>query len=59
MARPCNTTERPELVPMISKTRLVDPASMTELDSPWPTMVSVLLVRLEVLSTTSWPPVTG
>ena len=52
MVRPCNTTERPELLPTISNTRLVDSALMTELDSPCPTMVSVLLFRLELLSMT-------
>ena len=59
MARLCKTTERPDLVPTISKTRLVDSALMTELDSPCPTMVNVLLLRLEPLSMTSWPPVTA
>ena len=59
IARPWNTTERPEPVPTISKTRLVDPASMTELDSPCPTIVNDLLFRLEPLSMSSWPPVTA
>ena len=54
-ARPCNT----KVVPTLSKTRLVPSAVMIESDSPCPRMVSVLLFRLELFSTTSWPPVTG
>jgi uncharacterized Zn finger protein len=57
MVRPWKTTERPEL-PTTSKTRLVDPASMTELDSPCPTIVNVLLLR-PVPSMSNWPPVTA
>ena len=40
-------------MPTISKTRDAPPASMTDVASPWPTIVNALLLRSELLSTSS------
>ena len=40
---------------MISKTRDAPPASMTDVVSPWPTIVSAFLARPDLLLTSSSP----